>query len=157
MSTTPVTRQSPARHAVVVTTLLLAACGAGPSDTSPPAANPPPVSIAEPAEVPDAPATANAVALPASAVGSCSSPAIGFCSDFTGADHTAAVVKADCALPGQVYSESGCPVEGRAGSCLNYPGKGIEIQMRYSLTFPGGAAAAQAQCLDMLKGTWTPG
>jgi len=94
---------------------------------------------------------------PASAAGSCSSLVIGFCTHFTGAGHAAADVKACCGCPGQVYSEVGCPVAGRAGSCLNYPGKGIEIQMRYSHSVPGGAAAAKAQCNDMLKGTWTAG
>jgi len=65
-------------------------------------------------------------------VGSCSSPAIGFCTDFTGADHTAADVKAGCGIPGQVYSEVGCPVAGRAGSCLNYPGKGIDTDALFA-------------------------
>jgi hypothetical protein len=40
---------------------------------------------------------------------------------------------------------------------LNYPGKGIEIQMRFSHRFPAGAAAAQAQCNDRLNGKWTVG
>jgi len=134
--------------------LLLAACGASPTDTSAPAAT----QVAAPKAGPAAAsATAATPELPATAVGSCSSPAIGFCTDFTGADHTAADVKAGCGIPGQVYSEVGCPVAGRAGSCLNYPGKGIEIQMRFSHSFPGGAAAAQAQCNDILKGTWTAG
>ncbi len=140
------------KAALATAFLLLAACGASPPDAgAPPAATPPasPPASAAP--------TAAASPLPPSAVGSCSSPAIGFCTDFTGPDHTAAVVKADCSIPGQVYSEFGCPVEGRAGSCLNYPGKGIEILMRYSHTFPGGAAAAKAQCDEMLKGVWTAG
>lgn len=134
--------------------LLLAACGAGPADTPDPAATP----IAAPtAAQAEASAKASTLTLPGSTVGSCSSPAIGFCTDFTGADHTAADVKAGCGLPGQVYSEFGCPVEGRAGSCLSYPGKGIEIHMRFSLIFPGGAAAARAQCNDMMKGVWSAG
>ena len=49
---------------------------------------------------------------PASAAGSCSSPAIGFCTHFTGAGHAAADGKAGSGIPGQVYSEVGCPVAG---------------------------------------------
>lgn len=135
--------------------LLLTACG--PKATNPPASVGPESAPAAAAPSPAPPPAAAASTLPPSAVGSCSSPAIGFCTDYTGADHTAAVVKADCRIPGQVYSEFGCPVENRAGSCLSYPGKGIEILMRYSNTFPGGAAAAKAQCDEMLKGVWTAG
>lgn len=143
------------RWSVALCALLLASCAREPAE---PAVSASPESPgAAPAVAPAAePPEAVASTLPASRVGSCSSPAVGMCTDFTGPDHTVAQVKQDCAGPGQVYSEFGCPVEGRVGSCLSYPAMGIEIQQRFFQAVPGGTAAAKAMCLDMAKGTWTP-
>lgn len=145
-------RSSPASScawlAALLMTLSLAACGGKPGeDASAPAAT------SSPAEAPLA-APAEAVATGAFG-GSCNTPTVGLCSDYTGPDHVVADIKNACTSEIQAYSAEACPTADRVGTCLNNPGMGTELKLHYYAAFPGGGDAAKVQCTDMLKGEWT--
>ncbi len=97
-------------------------------------------------------------------VGSCNTPATGFCVDY-GADYKTATLDRLCKSQKGDYSVAACPAEGRAGSCLVNKGKKSVATYRYYAGFPGygvtpeggAAAAAQEQCVKSIRGEWSAG
>lgn len=87
--------------------------------------------------------------------GSCNNAPKGFCNDFTGGQYNASQVEAACKLQGVAFSAAACPAAGRVGSCQVQAGQPLESHYRYYAAFPGGKAAAEAQCKNLLRGAWT--
>lgn len=97
--------------------------------------------------------SASAAAAPAR--GSCNNAAKGFCNEFLGAQFTADQVQLACKAQGVAHSTGACPTDKLVGTCHVYAGQPMDSMYRYYPGFPGGAAAAEKQCKDLLKGQWT--
>lgn len=91
----------------------------------------------------------------ASAVkGSCNNGAKGFCNEFLGSSFTPEAVALACKAQSVPMVAGPCPTDKLVGSCHVYAGQPMDSMYRYYATFPGGAAAAEKQCKDLLKGQW---
>jgi hypothetical protein len=89
--------------------------------------------------------------------GSCHNVPQGFCNEFTGSMYTPEQIKSACGQQGVSLLTGPCPGADRVGQCLVYAGMPTESRYHYYKSFPGGVAAAEKQCKELLKGTWTAG
>lgn len=87
--------------------------------------------------------------------GSCNNAAKGFCNEFVGAQFTTDQITMACKAQGVAYTAGSCPTDKLVGSCRVYAGQPMDSTYRYYGGFPGGVAAAEKQCKDLLKGQWT--